>query len=219
MITASPSIGTTLGNLISTVKNLIPVVGPMISNTTTKIAELAKTYLPTVAKFVEAFAQGMQILLENETVDDIGRKAKLSDKSPEDFDSIHDYIDHLRSQVKPDAEKIETETDIDKYINLAIGTALMIKTINETKETTIPVETWISLAKLGLETTEAEALLDSFKETYDQLNAYLNGQHTPEQEIATGDKLTEVYKELYPELSDAEIESKVMQLELSEDKK
>jgi len=205
--------------IINTIKTLAATVTPKIVEAATKIVELAKTHLPKVVDLIQTIAQGMQILPENETVDDIGRKAKLSDKSPEDFDSIQDYIDHLHSQVKPDAKKIETETDIDKYINLAIGTALMIKTINETKETTVPIETWVSFAKLGLETTEAEALLDSFKETYDQLNAYLNGQHTPEQEIATGDKLTEVYKELYPELSDAEIESKVMQLELSEDKK
>ena len=208
-----------LATIVSNIKTFITVVGPAVTNTAIKIVELAKTHLPTIVKYVETFAKSMQILSANETIEDMGRKALLSDKKPEDFDTNRDYIDHLRHKVQTNPEKIKTETEINKLTNLALGAAIIIKTINEVKESDVPIKVWVSIAKLGLKQPEAEALLDSFKDSYDALNDYLVGQQNPEQEISTGDKITEVFKEIYPELSNTEIDAKVMRLELFEDKK
>jgi len=211
-------LGGMLGTVVSTIKAVVATVGPAVSSMATKLVELAKTYLPKVVDLVEGVAKALNLLSGGESVEEMGRKAKVSDKSPEAFETQDAYLAYLREQ-KVDAKTIENETEADKFVNMAIGLTLTIKAINEIKGAEIPLETWVALAKAGVNQPEAEALIDGFKGVYDQLSDYIEGKQSPEQELQTGDKLVEVYQTLYPELSDADIESKVMQLEQQEGQK
>ncbi len=179
-----------------------------------KLLALAGEYLPKMADLVEAVGRSMSLVGAGEGIADLGRKAMAADRKPEDFDSQQAYIDYIRRQADPSI--IEKETEAQRWANMVVGTLLVWKGVNEVKDAGIPLETWVALAKASVNEPEAIALIDGFKGVYEQLNAYIEGRQSPSEELRTGDKLMEVYKKLYPELSDEEIEAKVMRLEVGE---
>jgi len=190
--------------------------GALASSASTLLGVVGK-HLGPVSNIISSIAEMLGIFKKEDTPEDLGRRAVESDKKPEDFDSTEQYIEHLRNDIEIDKEKMKNETDVDKMAYTAIGASIGIKGISEKKGFDIPTETLVTFAKLGMETKEKEIndLLDSFKGDIGKVSEYAEGKLGAKEEMAVGDRLIDHFQEKNPTMSEADIEKKVMALEIS----
>jgi len=211
MIQFLPSLITTA---VSAVTQLATVIGPVISKLAVLVAELAPV-VDKVMLIVQAVGDLLGVLKPGESVSVMGEKATQSNKKPDDFTRYSDYIDHLRQEVPLDKEKFDNASDVDKLIRAAVGTAVVIKTIEEHKGFEIPLNAWTALATMGFEGKsgkEVGAVIGAFKGDFTTLSEYAKGELSVKKDIETTSVLESMYKELEPNSSGAEIKEKVTQL-------
>jgi len=209
------SVGGCIGSVCSAVGSCVSAVGSVLASSAQLLVSVAGAYLGPVVNVISAVAQMLGVFKKEDDPEDLGRRAAISDKKPEDFDSTEQYIEHLRNDIQIDKEKMKKETDIDKAAYQAIGAGIAVKGISEKKGFDIPMEAWVTFAKLGMENKEKEvnALLDDFKGDIGKVSEYAEGKLSAKEEMVVGDRLVDCYKKLEPSMSEAEIERKVMQLE------
>ena len=208
-----------VSSCISAVGRVASSVGSFIAGTASSLLSVAGKYLNPVCSIIEIVAKIIGLLNENETPEELGDKAIRADKKPEDFDSINEYINYLREEIQFDSGEFEKLSKEDKTVRKAVGSAILVKGINEKKDTDIPLETWVAMGKLNLQekSNEINAILDNFKkEEYGDFAKYVDGNLSPDKELEVGQKLVDMYKKIYPDLSENELEQKVKNMEKGE---
>ena len=73
---------------------------------------------------ISAVANALTEKPKEETPEEIGLKAEMADKKPEDFDSINDYIEYLRNDIKVDEERLKEMDEKERATYAAIGAGL-----------------------------------------------------------------------------------------------
>ena len=174
--------------------------------------------LPTVAIVIQIVAALVGVLTKEDDIEEIGAKAMQPEsKKPEEFDSNAEYIDYLREEVKLDKEKFDKASDTEKAARTAVGATIVAKGIEEKKGFDIPLETWVSIAKLNLtdKAQEVDKLLETFKDgKLEDFSKYVDGKLDIKKENAIGNSLVDMYRELEPEMSIEEIEDRVMKMDV-----
>lgn len=193
-----------LGSLVSVASNFLKVASP---------------YLGIIGNIISIVGNLLGVKKEDESLEEIGAKAMKSDKKPENFDSYNDYIKHLRENIKLDKEEMENASKELKLARTAVGATVVSKGIEEKKEMEISVDTWVAMAKAGLDgkIDIIDLILDTFKTKTEQkdFSNYVDGKAGFKEEKIVTDKLTDIYKKLEPNASDIEIEKKVMDMDKS----
>lgn len=209
------SIGSFVGSVIS---DAVSSIGSALASAASTFLKVAGEFLGPVAQIISAISNILGIKKEEEDVEEIGAKAMQSDKKPEDFDSYTDYINHLRNDIQLDKAKFEKAGEAEKLARTAVGATVLAKGIEDKKGFEIPNETWVAMAKLGLENKEKEvdALLDTFKNgKLEDFARYVDGKLDAKTEGEVGDKLVQMYQKLEPNASIEDIEKKVMNMDKS----
>lgn len=193
-----------LGSLVSVASNFLKVASP---------------YLGIIGNIISIVGNLLGVKKEDESLEEIGAKAMKSDKKPENFDSYNDYIKHLRENIKLDKEEMENASKELKLARTAVGATVVSKGIEEKKEMEISVDTWVAMAKAGLDgkIDVVNLILDTFKDKNEQKDFanYVDGKAGFKEEKIVTDKLTDIYKSLEPNASDIDIEKKVMDMDKS----
>ncbi|WP_293832868.1 hypothetical protein [uncultured Phascolarctobacterium sp.] len=128
---------------------------------------------PTLAPHILVFVAVVSILAElftdkpkEEKPEEIGMKAELADKKPEDFDSISDYLEYLRNEVKLDPAKMEKLTPEERQKYQLVGLGLYIKDIEEKSGLKLDPDFVKAIPKLkdqGYEAADIANLMQSMK--------------------------------------------------------
>ena len=193
-----------LGSLVSVASNFLKVASP---------------YLGIIGNIISVIGNLLGVKKEDENLEEIGAKAMKSDKKPENFDSYNDYIKHLRENIKLDKEEMENASKELKLARTAVGATIVSKGIEEKKGMEISVDTWVAMAKAGLDgkIDIIDLILDTFKTKNEQKDFanYVDGKAGFKEEKIVTDKLTDIYKSLEPNASDIDIEKKVMDMDKS----
>ena len=192
-------------------------IGAAITGAATTIANALKTVLTmeTIEKIInviDAIARVISILLPQEDIDEIGDKAMQAEKKPEDFDSIEDYMNYLRNDVEFDKEKFDKLSDEEKLARKCVGTAIVLSGINEKLGTDFKPENIADFGNINLNDlnkSEFKELIEVSGENLDKVIDMYSDNLTFSEEKDIIDTLKEGFKELYPELSDKEIEAKL----------
>lgn len=201
------------------VSNAVSTIGGALAGAASNLLKVAGPLLGQVGTVIQVVGILLNILKPNEEVEELGAKALEAEQKPEDFDSNAEYIDYLRNEIKLDKEKFEKATDVEKIARTAVGASIVAKGIEEKKGFDIPTIFWVKVAEQALKAKEINALIDAFKgDKLETFVDYADGKLSYKDEVKTGDKLTEMYKDLEPELSKEEIEEKVMKLEVEVEK-
>lgn len=148
-------------------------------------------------------------------MEELGERAMLSDKKPEDFDSINEYIDHLKNNVTFDQETFDSLDEKELLARSSIGASITLKGINEKLDATVTPAFMATVASQDLEANEIVETIKIYKEKELQLEdyeLYLNNELTLDETDKHSDALVEAYQKLEPELSFEQIEDKVMGL-------
>lgn len=104
------------GAIMGGIGSLAPVISPWLSIAVTVISVLAEIFTEKP---------------KEEKPEELGMKAEQADKKPEDFDSINDYIEYLRQEIKVDAAKLENLSEEERMKYQAVGLGLYVKNIEE----------------------------------------------------------------------------------------
>ena len=98
--------------------------------------------IEVISAIVSVVAEILGLKDEEETPEELGMKAEIAEKKPEDFESVDQYIEYLREEVSIDKKELEELSDEDRVKYLAIGTAITIKGIEEKYKMDMPVDFW-----------------------------------------------------------------------------
>ena len=215
--------------------NLIPVIdsvckaisiaatfiGDKVVPIAIKLVEKALPILDTVGKIASTLAQFLKATVNEENPMELGCKSLESDKKPDDFISYKDYIEYIKNEVKIDEDRLKNATDIDKIKYTAIGSGILIKSIEEKKGMDIGVDVFVALAKIGMETLDkmggargVDAILDTFKDgKLGEFAKYVSGNlNSVKDKIIVSDRLTETFKSLNPDMDIKDIQKEVMDM-------
>lgn len=213
-------IGGAICSGISSIGNKIGgFVGKIIETTAGIFTKLElegclKEVIELIVDIVVTIGEALGIIKEDETPEEIAIKAEQSDKKPEDFDSINDYIKYLREEIEIDKEKIGKLREEDKLAYQAAGSMIIAKGISESKGIEVTPEFLIEAAKQKMSAREVEVYIDNFKKNNMDLNLtdYLKCEMNKDDIDKTDDIMRKTLKELYPELSDEEIKEKIEEM-------
>ena len=215
------AIGGFFSGVCSAISSAFSSLGSSLTTFATKIVELAGPLLETVGKIASLVAKFLGVTEELENPLELGLRAEMSDKKPEDFDSYKDYINYIKNEVKIDEEKLKNASDIDKAKYSAIGSGILIKGIEDKKGMDIGADVFVALAKIGMETLDKlggargiDAILDTFKDgKLSEFAKYVSGDlNSVKDKIMVSDKLTETFKNLNPEMDIKDIQKEVMDM-------
>lgn len=205
-----------VSSAVSIISSSVGSLGDKLVSTASRFLSVVEPYLGAITQIIGLISNLLGVKNENESVEEIGAKAMISDKKPDDFNSHTDYINHLRNDIKLDKEKFEKVGEVEKMARTAIGATVLAKGIEEKKGFEIPTEAWVAMAKLGLENKtnkETNAILDTFKDgNLGDFAKFVDGDLGAKAEGEIGNKLVDMYQKLEPNSPIKDIEMKVMNM-------
>lgn len=160
------AIGSFIGGCISAVGSLCSSIGGAVMSGVAALAPVIGRFLPVIGPIISLIASLFAGKPEKEEPEEIGMKAELADVKPEDFDSIGEYIDYLRNNIKLDAEKLKNLTPEERAKYQITGLGLYIKDIEEKQGIYITpefLETMPAFEKQGYKPEEIATLMKSLK--------------------------------------------------------
>jgi len=210
------AISSFVSGAVSVVSNAIKSVGKAVVETAKEFLQVGIDKLKTVVEILEIIAKALGIIKPEEDAEELGDKAMRADKKPEDFDSINEYIEYLRNEIKSSREEFEKLSPEERLARKAVGSALLAKAIEEKKSLEIPVEFWNEAVRVGLNSKEIDQFLDKFKKagvSPSDFVKYLKRELESRDESKMDSVLIQAYKELEPTMDEKDIEEKVVRLQ------
>ena len=212
-------VGSVVSSAVNVISSVAGSIGGALASSAGNLLKVASPWLGTVVQVIQVVGMLLNIIKPEDNIEELGAKAMEADKKPEDFDSNAQYIDYLKNEVKLDQEKFDKATEPEKMARMAVGASIVAKAIEEKKGFDIPLSTWVAMAKLNLtdKANEIDKILDTFKEgKLEDFVSYTEGKLDAKKEIEIGDSLVEMYKVLEPNMSEKEIENKVMKMDIGD---
>lgn len=177
--------------------------------------EMIGEIIGVIADIVHDICVNLGIIEKEETPEEIGMKAQEAEKKPDDFDSIEEYINYLRDDIKLDKEKFENLTDEERLSCSAIGSTILAKGISEKKGIDLSSEFLVEVAKHKMKGEEVEAFIDNFKKNdlkMDSMKEYLRCDLSPEENEKVDVVVKETLKDINPQMSDEELDEKLEEM-------
>lgn len=164
-----------------------------------------------VSVIVKGIAEILGLITEEDTTEELGAKAQEAEMKPDDFDSIEEYIEYLKNEIKLDNEKFNNMSNEERLTCSAIGSTILAKGISEKKGIEVSIEFLVDMAKLNMKSKEVEKYIDNFKSNDLDLNLgdYLKGDLSASENIKIRPVVINTIKELNPDLSDQEVKEKL----------
>ncbi|MCR5587510.1 MAG: hypothetical protein K6F77_08255 [Lachnospiraceae bacterium] len=182
----------------------------------------------TIVDVVTRVAELLGIRKQDDVpMDELAYRAEVSDKKPEDFDSINEYIDFLNNEIEltPEQRKrFENLTEDEKIAYKTVGSAMQIKAIDEKYNITTSEAFWKDVAEMKIKADEVNGYLKAMSETNikesESITNYLKGNSINENRNTVAETVKTGLKYSYPELStDEEVEEKLAEIRQNIDNK
>ena len=209
------SVCSVVSSACSAIGSAVSRIGNSIASTATSIASLGVSLAAKVTDAIRSVGVSLGIIRPEDNLEELGEKAILSKKKPEDFDSINEYINHLNNNVPFDKDKFYRLDEKELLARSSIGASITLKGINEKLDSVVTPEFMATVASQELETEEIVSTIKAYKENdlkLENYDLYLNDELTLDETTKHSSALVEAYQKLEPELSIEEIENKVMGL-------
>ena len=125
------AIGSVCSALCSAVSSVCSSIGGAIMGGIGSLAPVISPWLSIAVAVISVLAEIFTEKPKEEEPEELGMKAEQADKKPEDFDSINDYIEYLRQEIKVDDAKLENLSEEERMKYQAVGLGLYVKNIEE----------------------------------------------------------------------------------------
>ena len=127
----SSAIGSVCSAVCSAVSSVCSSIGGAIMGGIGSLAPVISPWLSVAVAVISVLAEIFTEKPKEEKPEELGMKAEQADKKPEDFDSINDYIEYLRQEIKVDAAKLENLSEEERMKYQAVCLGLYVKNIEE----------------------------------------------------------------------------------------
>lgn len=125
------AIGSVCSAVCSAVSSVCSSIGGAIMGGIGSLAPVISPWLSIAVAVISVLAEIFTEKPKEEKPEELGMKAEQADKKPENFDSINDYIEYLRQEIKVDAAKLENLSEEERMKYQAVGLGLYVKNIEE----------------------------------------------------------------------------------------
>lgn len=125
------AIGSVCSAVCSAVSSVCSSIGGAIMGGIGSLAPVISPWLSVAVAVISVLAEIFTEKPKEEKPEELGMKAEQADKKPDDFDSINDYIEYLRQEIKVDAAKLENLSEEERMKYQAVGLGLYVKNIEE----------------------------------------------------------------------------------------
>lgn len=125
------AIGSVCSAVCSAVSSVCSSIGGAIMGGIGSLAPVISPWLSIAVAVISVLAEIFTEKPKEEKPEELGMKAEQADKKPEDFDSINDYIEYLRQEIKVDAAKLENLSKEERMKYQVVGLGLYVKNIEE----------------------------------------------------------------------------------------
>lgn len=214
------AVGSFISGAVSTVGNICGKIGGTIIG---GIHSLANGLIHTVVadKQPGLFEMIRQITglfgLGGERPEIMGMKVEQSRETPNDYKTIQAYIAHLHNDIQVEQEKLDKLSDMDRLAYGAIGAALYVKGMEAKCGMELPADFWKAASKVvnagKLSNEGMKHTLDEMKErgmkNAESFSNYMDGKANMEEQMMVYDSLKEALRKEFPDLSNAELNTKV----------
>lgn len=216
------SVGNAIGSVCSAIGGALSSAATAISEFVDKIGVVGHVMFPkldlvalvcnVVGAIVSAIAEALGIKQpEEDAPDELGMKAEIAEKKPEDFDSTEEYINYLHNEVKLDEEKKLSVSPEEKAAYSAIGTSLYLDATAEKlgiEKGSITPDFLLDCAKVKMDSDEIIATIKSLKENGlnpQSMSDYMhNNLDTVKERKEVSAALSDAFRETKPEISNME---------------
>ena len=120
MLALVPSL---LSAAATAIASAVSTYGPVIAKYGSQLLTTVGKHLPVVMNAIESIADVVGI--GGADAQELGAKAALSEKKPEDFDSFNDYINHLKTEVTLKSGDM-ADNGVGKITQQAAGAAILL---------------------------------------------------------------------------------------------
>lgn len=219
-------------SIVSGIESVCSAIGGALFSGVGGVAAVASALIPgvglpeivlavkVISVIVSSVAEILGLTTKEEKPEQIGMAAEEADLKPADFDSVSEYIDYLRNEMKTmDLDRrVEGLSDEARVKYQAIGSAILIKGIEEKYSgLEIPADFWQTAAKLDLKGEEVKTYMDTFKESgigsMKDMSDYLKGNNTKADIHSVSDTMMQSLSKVYPEMSEKELQQKLSDME------
>ena len=172
------AIGSFISSAVSFVGSCVSSIGKAVASMATSFLKGLGPMIEVVSGIIKMVAEYFGVLKPEDDIEELGAKAMKSDKKVEDFDSVSEYIDHLRNDIELEKNEMKKMGIDQKLACKAVGSAITSKALSEKVGIDIPVSFWIEVGKQSMTFKEAATLIETYKNsgTPIQLSEYLKGE-------------------------------------------
>lgn len=209
------------GAICGAVSSAVSFVGSCVSSLGKAVVGMASTLIKelapiidTVVTIIKLVAEHFDILKPEDDIEDLGARAMKSDKKVEDFDSVNDYIDHLRNDIELEKDELKKMGEGQKLACKAVGSTITSKALSEKIGIEIPADFWVEVGKHSMTFKETLGLIEAYKNNNMpiQFANYLKGNMRFSDRVKNEGIIVNTYKEINPEMTTEEIEDKLMSM-------
>lgn len=189
-------------------------VGPMLAKYVPIMLDTLGKNLPKVINTIEAISVASNVLTPRDNANELGAKAMIAEKKPEDFDKINDYINYLRNDITLDTESL-SQDPVDCTIRLAVGGTIALRGVNEALDADVSIPFLKSVSTLDLTPNIILSVIKSYQQNslnLDDLDNYLHDKLSLAQANKHSDALVNAYQLANPNMDLEQVEDAVINL-------
>lgn len=205
-----------LGTIISGLTSLVSTIGPVVAKIATTIVTKLPEIATTIMKVAEVISEVATILglTNHETPEVIGAKMQQEGtRGRLDDESMEEYLDYLREEIKLDKEKFLSMSDEERVKSTAIGIGALSQTIDEKFGVKMSGDFIVDMNKMQMTAREIASYVQHFEskgiESMDSLTDFLKGKLSDEDKRQVYDVITKVENELSPRATQADVNDKI----------
>lgn len=215
-------IGGAISSLASNIGGAIPKLAPKISEPFLKFnIEKIFSAADAICSVIGLISDVMGLKNKEESTQEIGMKAEEGIKQeikPEKFASYEEYINNIRKDVEIDQTKLESLSNQDKIKYGIVGSAILVKGIEEKEKFEIPAIFVSEIGRQNLSSQETMQYIKEFKKNNLRLNDftnYLDGSIDDKLYLKVGNIIESSIKILNPDITDNELDNKIIDMKKS----
>lgn len=175
--------------------------------------------LPEIFTLIQIVAEVAKMLNVGgeDSPEELGMKAEIADKKPDDFDSTEEYIKYLNEEVELEKDAVDKLTMEEKAKYGLIGSSLDIMAIKEKYNIELSPDFLRDVTIMKLTPEEVGTCVKDFAdkgiEKMQDMTDYMRGNSIESDKSTISSTMLDSMKSLYPELSDEQLENRLSEME------
>lgn len=222
IIGAISAVGAALTAAVSTAG---PALVSMVASAKTVIlgsGSLGLSDVLFIVKSIMRIAEALGIINGETSSEELGAKAILAEKQPEDFENTQKYIKYLKNEITLDKGELKNKSEVEILTYKVLGSGIALKGVEESIGVAFSPTFLEAASKGNLSPNEilniAKSCGNSGMSTTVMIDNYMKNKISLEERIKVGDIIIGGLKEVNPSMDVNTLEDKLVEMELKYDR-